>query len=202
MTRKTFVDGDRWFAADAQLVMDQCVLFFSDAAQRDAQIPTPTAGMVAFLSATNSLWVYRSGSWTEVLSTNGTSSMSASVWPLADVLGADTTAPVLGNAVVASYYAKAGAVHRATLRILFGSGTTFGTGAWWVKLPAIAGSVSYHYGHGYYNFSTSAATILPVTMARLDNTRARLITPVGGFLQSTAGAWGAGGSLNLQFDYF
>jgi hypothetical protein len=204
MARKTFVDGDRWMAADAQLVMDQSVMFFTDAAQRDAQIPAPAAGMVAFLSATNSLWVYRSGAWVEVLSTNGSSSVPASEWPLpADILNADTTPPSMGNAIVGGYYAKLGPVHRATLRIAFGTGTTYGTGPWWIKLPRNCGSSSYALGFGYYILSSTASTPVPIIATRLGNDRFRLITAsAGSILSAATGAWGNGGAINLQLDYF
>jgi hypothetical protein len=66
--RKTFNSGDVLNAADVQgYLMDQAVMVFDGTASRGSAIPTPSAGMVAYSTATQ-LQVYNGSAWV-VLST-------------------------------------------------------------------------------------------------------------------------------------
>jgi hypothetical protein len=178
------------------------VMVFGSIANRDAYLTTPMAGMTCYISETNSIYVYRSGAWAEVLSTNGSSSMPATEWPLAaDILGGDTASPVIGNGLITSYYSKSGGVHTAALNITFGSTSTYGTGSWWVKLPKTAGNNSTLMGSGYYALG-SGTTPLSFNVLKLDQNRGRLVTPAGVYIGSTTGAWASGGILRIMFNYF
>lgn len=65
MPYKVYADGDRWDAADANLVMQQSVMTFPTVADRDAAIPSPTDGMTAF-SADGGLFLRAGGAWLPV----------------------------------------------------------------------------------------------------------------------------------------
>jgi hypothetical protein len=70
--RKTFVTNTVLTAADVQdYLMDQSVMVFSDSTTRGSAIPTPTEGMVTYLSGSDSLEAYNGANW---LSTAGVSS--------------------------------------------------------------------------------------------------------------------------------
>ena len=61
--RKTWSPGDTLNAADVNgYLMDQSVMVFAGTAARASAIPTPSAGMVAYSTAT-SLQVYNGSAW-------------------------------------------------------------------------------------------------------------------------------------------
>jgi len=63
--RKTFVTNTVLTAADVQdFLMDQSVMVFSDSTTRGSAIPTPTEGMVTYLTGTDSLEAYNGTAWT------------------------------------------------------------------------------------------------------------------------------------------
>ena len=63
--RKTFVTNTVLTAADVQdYLMDQSVMVFSNSTTRGSAIPTPTQGMVAYLTGTDSLEAYNGTAWT------------------------------------------------------------------------------------------------------------------------------------------
>jgi hypothetical protein len=63
--RKTFVTNTVLTAADVQdYLMDQSVMVFSNSTTRGSAIPTPTEGMVAYLTGTDSLEAYNGTAWT------------------------------------------------------------------------------------------------------------------------------------------
>lgn len=85
MTRKTFVDGDRWMAADAQMVMDQGFLIFADNAERDAEWPTPAIGSHCYVLDTGTPQVRTANGWrnqTQGFAVNGsdTSAQTPGRW--------------------------------------------------------------------------------------------------------------------------
>jgi hypothetical protein len=77
--RKTWSPGDTLNAADVNgYLMDQSVMVFAGTAARASAIPTPSAGMVAYSTAT-SLQVYDGSAWVDLstgygVATGGTSS--------------------------------------------------------------------------------------------------------------------------------
>jgi hypothetical protein len=63
--RKTFVTNTVLTAADVQdYLMDQSVMVFSDSTTRGSAIPSPTEGMVSYLTGTDSLEAYNGTNWT------------------------------------------------------------------------------------------------------------------------------------------
>lgn len=68
--RKTWSPGDVLTASDVNgYLMDQSVMVFAGTAARASAIPTPSAGMVAYSTAT-SLQVYDGSAWTAVTPTS------------------------------------------------------------------------------------------------------------------------------------
>ena len=64
--RKTFNSGDVLTSADVQgYLMDQAVMVFAGTAARGSAIPTPSAGMVAYSTATG-LQVYNGSAWVDL----------------------------------------------------------------------------------------------------------------------------------------
>jgi hypothetical protein len=82
--RKTFSPGDVLTSSDVQgYLMDQAVMVFSGTAARTSAIPSPSAGMVAYSTAT-SLQVYDGSAWVDLstgygVATGGASSTAISV---------------------------------------------------------------------------------------------------------------------------
>jgi hypothetical protein len=102
MPRKIFVAGEILTAADLQAnAVDQSVMVFDDSAARGSAIPTPSEGMVTYLSDVNALEVYTgaafvpvpvgAGSVLQVVSTTKTDSFSMSSSAFADVTGLSAT---------------------------------------------------------------------------------------------------------------
>ena len=61
--RKEWSPGDTLTAADVNgYLMDQMVMVFSGTAERDSEIPSPSAGMVSYSTATG-LVVYNGTAW-------------------------------------------------------------------------------------------------------------------------------------------
>lgn len=64
MAIKTFASGAVLYAADVNnYLMNQSVMVFADAATRNTAIPSPTEGMVTYLSDVNNFNVYDGASW-------------------------------------------------------------------------------------------------------------------------------------------
>jgi len=67
--RKTFVAGEILTAADVNAnLMDQAVMTFAGTAARGSAIPSPSEGMVVYLSDTDRLEKYTGASWRSVTS--------------------------------------------------------------------------------------------------------------------------------------
>lgn len=65
--RKVFAPATVLTAADVNnFLMDQAVMVFADAAERDTEIPTPTEGMVTYLEDTNALEFFNGASFAPV----------------------------------------------------------------------------------------------------------------------------------------
>ena len=70
--RKTWSPGDTLNAADVNgYLMDQSVMVFAGTAARASAIPTPSAGMVAYSTATQ-LQVYNGSAWVDLSTGYGT----------------------------------------------------------------------------------------------------------------------------------
>lgn len=66
--RKVFSTDDILLASDVQdYLMDQSVMVFADATERDSDILTPTEGMVIYLEDTNLLYKYDGSSWLDIV---------------------------------------------------------------------------------------------------------------------------------------
>ena len=64
--RKVFAPGDVFASTDLNgYLMDQMIMVFSGTAERGSAIPTPSAGMVAYSTATG-LNVYDGTAWVSV----------------------------------------------------------------------------------------------------------------------------------------
>ena len=75
--RKTFSPGDVLTSSDVQgYLMDQSVMVFAGTATRDSAIPSPSAGMVAYSTATQ-LQVYNGTAWVDASTGYGVASGTA-----------------------------------------------------------------------------------------------------------------------------
>lgn len=75
--RKTFSPGDVLTSSDVQnYLMDQSVMVFAGTAARTSAIPSPSAGMVAYSTAT-SLQVYNGSAWVDLSTGYGVASGTA-----------------------------------------------------------------------------------------------------------------------------
>jgi hypothetical protein len=64
--RKEWSPGDTLTAADVNgYLMDQMVMVFAGTAERDSEIPSPSAGMVSYSTATG-IVVYNGTAWVGV----------------------------------------------------------------------------------------------------------------------------------------
>lgn len=64
--RKVFQAGEVLTASDLNSIVDQTVMVFADSAARDTAIPSPTEGMVAYLSDDDSISKYTGSQWTNI----------------------------------------------------------------------------------------------------------------------------------------
>lgn len=70
MPIKTFTDGTSLPASDLNgFLMNQTVMVFASAAARTSAIPSPTQGMVTYLSDSNSLFVWNGSAWVGAVNT-------------------------------------------------------------------------------------------------------------------------------------
>lgn len=70
MPIKTFTDGTSLPASDLNgFLMNQTVMVFASAAARTTAIPSPTQGMVTYLSDSNSLFVWNGSAWVGAVNT-------------------------------------------------------------------------------------------------------------------------------------
>jgi hypothetical protein len=64
--RKVFAPGDVFTSTDINgYLMDQMIMVFAGTAERDSAIPSPSAGMVAYSTATGVV-VYNGTAWVSV----------------------------------------------------------------------------------------------------------------------------------------
>jgi hypothetical protein len=93
--RKTFVTNTVLTAADVQdYLMDQSVMVFSNSTTRGSAIPTPTEGMVTYLTGTDSLEAYNGANW---LSAAGVSSGNAIINGAFEINQRNFTSSTAGN---------------------------------------------------------------------------------------------------------
>jgi hypothetical protein len=70
MPRKTFVAGEILTASDVNTnLMDQAVMVFADSSARDSAIPSPSEGMIVYLSDTNAVQTYSGSAWVPAVNT-------------------------------------------------------------------------------------------------------------------------------------
>lgn len=115
--RKVWTAGDVLAAADVMdYLMDQVVFVFATSAARDAEIASPTTGMISYRTDGTALEVYNGSAWVSANSVGGTV-------PAANVTGALTAATINNTAVTntltsstATAYTIASADSGTTLR--------------------------------------------------------------------------------------
>jgi len=123
MAYKTFVSGTPALASDINTyLVNQSVNVFTNAAARTAAIPTPTEGMVTYLTGNDHLAVYSGTEWV--------------TWDLAWQAYTPTlTNLVLGSgATTSAFYARMGKTVVAQIYISMGTGAT-ASGQFSISLP-------------------------------------------------------------------
>ncbi|MFD3925804.1 hypothetical protein [Streptomyces sp. NPDC058614] len=102
---------------------------YATAALRDTAIPTPTAGMVAWLTTPGTLSYYTGTAWIAL----GVWNSYTPIWTAA------TTNPAIGDGTLTGRYAVVGKVCHFTAFVVFGSTTTYGSGGYSLSLPIATG---------------------------------------------------------------
>lgn len=142
MPRKVFVSGEILTAADVNAnLMDQAVQVFDDATARDAAIPSPTEGMIAYLKDSDALVTYGTA-WAPAVNTASVQDNAVTASKIgageitAEKLAAGLAIPAgavesfaMNTAPTGWIKANGANVSRSTYADLFDAiGTTFGVG--------------------------------------------------------------------------
>jgi len=109
MPFKTFVAGTEGLASDINTyLMEQSVMVFTNAAARDADLPTPNEGMVVYLTGSDHFQVYNGSAW--VTFDIGWNAWTPTFTNLTQGTGATTSAfySRIGKTVVAQVYVTMG----------------------------------------------------------------------------------------------
>lgn len=154
---RTFAPGEVLTGSNVQnYLMEQAVMSFINAADRDTKVTTPEDGMVAFLRDVDALTVYAGGAWIVAMYVNGAQAYTP-VWTAA------TTAPSLNNGSVVGLYQQFGKSVQVYARLTIGSSTTFGSGQYRLSLPSVPGTPSTTTNHiiGGQYLDSSAGVYYP-----------------------------------------
>ena len=123
MPFKDFVAGTPALASDINTyLMEQSVMTFTNAAARDAALPTPLEGMVCYLTASDHFQVYNGSAWVSFDIT--WNAWTPTFTNLAQGTGATTSA----------FYARIGKTIVAQVYVTMGTGPTVG-GQFSISLP-------------------------------------------------------------------
>jgi hypothetical protein len=127
-------------------VRDRTVVPFTNAAQRDSQIPLPTEGMVCYLADVDLIFVYTTAGWTAVPST----SMAYQTWtPTWTGVAAS-----YGNAAFVARYHRLGRMIHAYCQFNLGTSSTMASDGLGITLPTPAfdaGTMSTACGEAFYD---------------------------------------------------
>ena len=126
MPREVFVAGQILTAAEMNIVSDQTVMVFDDAAARTSAIASPTEGMVTYIKAGNSIDKYSGTAW--VPASNGftaseTITATNASWPVPTLGSPIVKVTVIGGGGGGGGAASSGSTNGAT-----GGTTTFNAG--------------------------------------------------------------------------
>ncbi|MEU1778093.1 hypothetical protein ABZ545_01245 [Streptomyces abikoensis] len=114
----------------ADALTPRSVMRFASASARAATLTSPVEGMVTWLQDVNALEVYDGTAWRGVFYGATTSwSNYTPVWT------ATTTNPALGNGTLQGTYLKVGALCHVSIKLIIGSTTNRGAGAYRLSLP-------------------------------------------------------------------
>ncbi|MER5790091.1 hypothetical protein [Streptomyces sp. NPDC001980] len=115
----------------AEGIDSRTILRYSTAADRDAAVTTPVAGMVAWLTTPGTLSYYTGSAWIAL----GAWNTYTPTWT------ATTTNPSIGDGTLTGRYAVVGKVCHFTTLVTFGAATTYGSGNYSFGLPVTAGAL-------------------------------------------------------------
>ncbi|MEU9332002.1 hypothetical protein AB0D49_02430 [Streptomyces sp. NPDC048290] len=115
----------------ATAVDGRTVLRYPDADDRDADVTTPVAGMVAWLTTPGTLSYYTGTQWIAL----GAWHTYTPTWTAA------TTNPSIGDGTLTGKYAVVGKVCHFTTLVTFSTTTTYGSGGYTLGLPMAAGAL-------------------------------------------------------------
>lgn len=127
--------SDRLFAYNGSLwTKVQGPLIYSTFAARDAAIPVPVLGDLAFITTTPSAMSYYNGSGWQYLVQPDNWSAYTPTWT------ASVSNPVIGNATQDCKFKQEGKTVHFRMHLTMGSTTTFGSGSWGFTLPVTPAS--------------------------------------------------------------
>ncbi|MFI9153776.1 hypothetical protein [Streptomyces sp. NPDC053367] len=184
----------------AEGIDNRTILRYATAANRDAAVTTPVAGMVAWLSTPGTLTYYTGSAWIAL----GAWNAYTPVWT------ADTTAPSIGNGTLTGKYAVVGKVCHFSTLVAFGTTTTYGSGNYSFSLPVTAGASGLVQFHGVATVSGGRAMISCQPASSTGATTYTLWGPRSttspdldqlGSTGVLGGAWASGGAIRIVGTY-
>ena len=113
------------------------------------------------------------------------------------------TAPAIGNGTLRGHYSRTGSAIVATIEMIAGSTTTFGTGTWSFSLPRASAGATVHVGTGYArdDSASGAATGVFCINAAGGTTVVCQATGTGQFSATVPITWAQSDSLRLTIAY-
>lgn len=141
--------------------------------------PSPTNGDMCFRSDLNAYMTYSGSAWVQAFA--GAFATYTPSW------NATSTSPGLGNGAISGRYTSVGKLVTGQIRLVTGSTTTFGAGAWRFSLPVPAFDTYSIHNIGYASGNRSAGAAIASTFVYLSDSTTCAIS---GQLDAGSAAWG------------
>lgn len=110
-------------------------------------------------------------------------------------------APVLGNGTLTGGYVRTGSVVVATINLVIGSTTTFGTNAWKFSLPFTNAGTLISLGTAQYQLAAGQPLVACVASLPSTDSGNSGVQDANGNISNSTGAWGNGGHVYITASY-